>query len=200
MRVIGPRGEVTVDLADVIPILWRATGVALWQLEVAKGAGPNGTDLATAWLGGALEQEAVELQKRLVGYGVRCRLLPFAEFARRLGVGRERPEVRVRVREAPPSPPRPPEITSARPAPPPVVTAPPRPPEVPSAQPAGDEAPAEPEAETPAGSDQPEETSEAEAVVEPQETPGEEAVAEPPDAGDEVAPKKTRRKRSADQA
>ncbi|MDQ4005914.1 MAG: hypothetical protein M3135_06390 [Actinomycetota bacterium] len=109
IRVVGPRGEVTVDLADVIPILWRATGVALWQLDVAKGAGPRGTDAVTAWLAGALQQDAVALQKRLVSYGVRCRLVPFPEFARRLGVGRERPEVRVRVREAPARP-RPAEV------------------------------------------------------------------------------------------
>jgi phenylacetate-coenzyme A ligase PaaK-like adenylate-forming protein len=98
-RVLGPRGVVTVDLADVIPLLWRATGIALWQLDVEKGAGPDGTDVATAYLAGALPRDAEELRASLEPYGVRARVVDFAQFARRLGVGLERPEVRVRVRE-----------------------------------------------------------------------------------------------------
>ena len=99
-RIMGPRGTVTVDLADVIPLLWRATGVALWQLDVVKGGGEKGTDLATAYLAGALPRDEEALRSSLAPYGVKTRAVDFAQFARRLGVGLERPEVRVRVREA----------------------------------------------------------------------------------------------------
>ncbi len=98
-KILGARGNVTVDIADVIPLLWRATGVALWQLDVAKGAGERGTDVATAYLAGALPRDAEELRTSLEPYGVRTRVVDFAQFARRLGVGLERPEVRVRVRD-----------------------------------------------------------------------------------------------------
>ena len=99
-RIVGPRGDVTVDLADVIPILWRATGVALWQLDVQKGVGERGTDTATAYLAGALPRDVEVLRQSLDPYGVRARIVELPVFARRLGVGLERPEVRVRVREA----------------------------------------------------------------------------------------------------
>lgn len=98
-KIVGPRGDVTVDIADVIPILWRATGVALWQLDVQKGVGERGTDTATALLAGALPRDADALRQSLEPYGVRTRIVDFAQFARRLGVGLERPEVRVRIRE-----------------------------------------------------------------------------------------------------
>lgn len=99
-KVVGSRGEVTVDIADVIPILWRATGVALWQLDVHKGAGQKGTDVVTANLAGALPRDAQALRESLEPYGVNTRIVDFAQFTRRLGVGLERPEVRVRVRTA----------------------------------------------------------------------------------------------------
>jgi phenylacetate-coenzyme A ligase PaaK-like adenylate-forming protein len=211
IRVVGPRGEVTVDLADVIPILWRATGVALWQLDVAKGAGPNGTDLATAWLGGALQQDAVELQKKLVAYGVRCRLLPFAEFAKRLGVGRERSEVRVRVREAAAAP-RPPEIAAVPPTPPPSIPPPPPrqppgpPPEGPSEPPApppeapSDEAPVEVAGEptgetTPPDVPEPARDEPAPLVEEPvEDLPAEEPAGEEPVAEQPSRPPRRRRR------
>ncbi len=88
-----------VDIADVIPVLWRATGIALWQLDVLKGAGEKGTDIATAYVAGALPRDAEALRVSLEPYGVRTRVVDFAQFARRLGVGLERPEVRVRVRD-----------------------------------------------------------------------------------------------------
>ena len=102
-RIVGPRGVVHVDLADVIPLLWRATGVALWQLEVVRGAGERGTDVATAYLAGALPRDAEQLRRSLEPYGVRTRIVDFPRFARTLGVGLERPEVRVRVRDAEPT-------------------------------------------------------------------------------------------------
>ena len=98
-RILGARGNVMVDIADVIPVLWRATGIALWQLDVLKGAGEKGTDIATAYLAGALPRDAEALRVSLEPYGVRTRVVDFAQFARRLGVGLERPEVRVRVRD-----------------------------------------------------------------------------------------------------
>ena len=99
-RIGGPRGAVTVDLADVIPVLWRATGVPLWQLDVLKGGGPRGTDVVRADLGGALPREAAEIEQELTGYGIGTRVVPLRELTQRMGVGLERPEVRVRVRRA----------------------------------------------------------------------------------------------------
>jgi phenylacetate-coenzyme A ligase PaaK-like adenylate-forming protein len=101
-KVLGPRGEVTVDIADVIPILWRATGVALWQLDIQKGAGREGTDIVTALLAGALPGDAQALRQALEPYGVGTRIVDFAQFTRRLGVGLERSEERVRVHSAGP--------------------------------------------------------------------------------------------------
>jgi hypothetical protein len=98
-KILGARGNVTVDIADVIPLLWRATGVALWQLDVQKGAGERDTDIATAYLAGALPRDAETLRLSLEPYGVRTRTVDFAQFAKRLGVGLERAEVRVRVRD-----------------------------------------------------------------------------------------------------
>jgi phenylacetate-coenzyme A ligase PaaK-like adenylate-forming protein len=107
-RIVGPRGEVTVDIADVIPILWRASGVALWQLDVQKGAGEGGSDKVTAYLGGALTGDVEELRSTLEPYGIETRIVDFARFVQGMGVGLERPEVRVRVREAGQSPDAPP--------------------------------------------------------------------------------------------
>jgi phenylacetate-coenzyme A ligase PaaK-like adenylate-forming protein len=101
-RISGPRGEVTVDIADVIPILWRAGGVALWQLDVQKGAGAAGTDRVIAYLGGALRNDAEELRTTLEMYGIETRIVDFPRFTRAMGVGLERSEVRVRVREGSP--------------------------------------------------------------------------------------------------
>jgi phenylacetate-CoA ligase len=100
VKLVGPRGDVDVDLADVIPLLWRATGVPLWQLDVVKGGGAGGTDEVRADLAGALPRDAAELQRDLAVYGIRCRIVPLREFTQRMGVGLERPEVRVRVRTA----------------------------------------------------------------------------------------------------
>ncbi|HEV3475169.1 MAG TPA: AMP-binding protein [Actinomycetota bacterium] len=100
VRIVGPRGDINIDLADVIPVLWRATGVPLWQLDVVKGGGVGGTDQVRADLAGALPRDAAELQRELAGYGIRCRMVPLREFTQRMGVGLERPEVRVRVRTA----------------------------------------------------------------------------------------------------
>ena len=97
-RVVGSRGEVRVDLADVLPVLWGAPAVPLWQVEVLRGAGPGGTDLAYAHLGGALREDAEFLQKQLAPYGVRVRLVPLKELGRRMGLGTERPEQRVVIR------------------------------------------------------------------------------------------------------
>ncbi|MGH2711063.1 MAG: AMP-binding protein [Actinomycetota bacterium] len=99
-RISGPRGEVVVDIADVIPILWRAGGVALWQLDVQKGGGEGGTDRVIAYLAGALSADAEQLRKNLEPYGIETRLVDFPRFTRAMGVGLERPEVRVRVRNA----------------------------------------------------------------------------------------------------
>jgi phenylacetate-coenzyme A ligase PaaK-like adenylate-forming protein len=99
-RIVGPRGEVTVDIADVIPILWRAAGVALWQLDVQKGGGEGGSDKVTAYLGGALSADAEDLRTNLEPYGIETRIVDFARFVRGMGVGLERAEVRVRVRDA----------------------------------------------------------------------------------------------------
>lgn len=99
-RILGPKGEVAVDLADVIPILWRAAGVAIWQIDIQKGGGERGTDKVTAYLGGALPGDAEELRRNLEPYGIETRIVDFARFVRGMGVGLERPEVRVRVREA----------------------------------------------------------------------------------------------------
>lgn len=99
-RVVGSNGEVMVDVSDVLPTLWRASNVPLWQLEIVRGGGPDGTDAINAHLGGVVEAEAEELQRSLAPYGVRCRLVSFQDLSRRMGVGLERPEVRVRVREA----------------------------------------------------------------------------------------------------
>ena len=99
-RIVGPRGEVTVDIADVIPILWRAAGVALWQLDVQKGGGEGGSDKVTAYLGGALPADAEDLRTNLEPYGIETRMVDFARFVRGMGVGLERAEVRVRVRDA----------------------------------------------------------------------------------------------------
>ena len=98
-KILGPQGNVTVDIADVIPVLWRASGIALWQLDVLKGAGDNGTDVVTAYLAGALPRDAEAMRLSLEPYGVRTRVVDFAQFARRLGVGLERPEMRVRIRD-----------------------------------------------------------------------------------------------------
>ena len=99
-RIAGPRGEVSVDIADVIPTLWRASGVALWQLDVQKGEGEGGSDKVTLYLGGALPGDAEELKSSLEPYGIATRIVDFARFVRGMGVGLERPEVRVRVRDA----------------------------------------------------------------------------------------------------
>lgn len=107
-KIRGPKGEVTVDIADVIPILWRAAGVALWQLDVHKGAGEGGTDKVIAHLGGALPGDAEELRGNLEPYGIESRIVEFARFVRGMGVGLERPEVRVRVHDSPGAGPEPP--------------------------------------------------------------------------------------------
>jgi len=96
-RVLGSRGEVRVDLADVLPTMWRASAIPLWQLELVRGGGPAGSDAVYANLGGAVRQDAEELQRSLAPYGVRCRLVPYPEFSRRLGVGLERLESRISI-------------------------------------------------------------------------------------------------------
>ena len=98
-RVRGARGPVEIDVADVLPALWRATGVPLWQVEILRGAGPDRTDVVVANLGGALARDVDDLGRALGPLGVRCRAVPFAELRQRMGVGRERPESRVVVRE-----------------------------------------------------------------------------------------------------
>lgn len=98
-RVLGSRGEVRADLADVLPTLWRATAIPLWQLELVRGGGPAGSDAVNANLGGAVRQDAEELQRSLAPYGVRCRLVPYPELSRRLGVGLERLESRISIRD-----------------------------------------------------------------------------------------------------
>lgn len=98
--VMGSKGRVQVDLADVLPVLWRATGVPQWQVDVNRGAGERETDSVTAWLGGAGPEDVRELQRAMAPFGVRCRAVPLSDLNRRMGVGMERPEVRVRVRGA----------------------------------------------------------------------------------------------------
>ncbi|HEX2030532.1 MAG TPA: hypothetical protein VHL78_03910, partial [Actinomycetota bacterium] len=99
-RVRGARGPVSVDVADVLPALWRATGVPLWQVEILKGAGPDRSDVVVANLGGALPRDVEELGRALAPLGVRCRAVPFADLRQRMAVGRERAEDRVVVRDA----------------------------------------------------------------------------------------------------
>ncbi|MGH2723860.1 MAG: hypothetical protein ACRDI0_06275 [Actinomycetota bacterium] len=98
-RVAGPRGPVEVDVADALPHLWRATGIPLWQVEIRRKAGEMGTDVVEALLGGAMPRDAEELGRRLAPLGVRCRTVPFPELRQRMGVGMERAEHRVIVRE-----------------------------------------------------------------------------------------------------
>lgn len=100
-RVAGPRGELSVDLADVFPVLWSAGAVPLWQVEVVRGGGPGGTDAVRAYLGGVSEGESDELRSRLAPLGVRCRTVAMRDLSRRMGLGRERPEERVVIRPAP---------------------------------------------------------------------------------------------------
>jgi len=144
VRVFGSRGRVDVDLADVLPLLWQAHGVPLWQIDVARGGGPEGTDLVHAYLGGALENDVRELQRSLAPHGVRCRIVDLRDLGRRMGVGTERPEERVVVGPAavrwdhrPPTGglrPRTPRPPAREPAPPEPSPPPERPPpEVPEA-------------------------------------------------------------------
>ena len=100
-RVAGRQGPVEVDVADALPALWRATGIPLWQVEIRRGAGPSGTDVVEAMLGGAVPQDVEDLRRRLAPLGVRCRPVPFAELRQRMGVGLERAEQRVVVRGGP---------------------------------------------------------------------------------------------------
>lgn len=90
------KGDVLVDLADVMPALWRATGVPVWELEVTRDSREGRADTVVAYLGGAEQPQAREVQKALAPYGIRCKVLPFQQLSRRLGVGLERPEARVR--------------------------------------------------------------------------------------------------------
>jgi phenylacetate-CoA ligase len=119
-RVRGARGPVALDVADVLPALWRATGIPLWQVEVVRGGGPDGADAVYANLGGALPRDAELLRRNLGPLGVEPRLVPFPELRQRMGVGLERPEVRVLVRRAVHAPAsRPPELrVSPSPTPP----------------------------------------------------------------------------------
>ncbi|HEX9823757.1 MAG TPA: hypothetical protein VGB51_05100 [Actinomycetota bacterium] len=98
--VSGPRGPLEVDLADILPELWGARGVALWQVEVTRGGGLAGADAIVARLGGASPGDVAQVQARLAPYGVRCRAVPVRELGQRMGVGTERPERRVVVRAA----------------------------------------------------------------------------------------------------
>ena len=99
-NVTGPTGPLEVDLADVLPELWAARGVALWQLELERGGGLRGSDAIVAYVGGASPREISQLQAKLAPYGVRCWSMPVRDLGRRMGVGTERPERRVVVRSA----------------------------------------------------------------------------------------------------
>ncbi|MGH2740863.1 MAG: phenylacetate--CoA ligase family protein [Actinomycetota bacterium] len=90
------KGEVPVDLADVMPALWRASSVPVWELEVIRDPRGGGSDSIVAYLGGADQDQAREVQRALAPYGVRCKVLPFPQLSRRLALGLERPEARVR--------------------------------------------------------------------------------------------------------
>ncbi|HUG88739.1 MAG TPA: hypothetical protein VMP42_08220 [Actinomycetota bacterium] len=107
VRTVGSQGEVRVDLAEVLPVLWEARGVPLWQIEVARGAGPDRTDLVTAYLGGASERDVPTIETALRPFGVRARSVPLQDLGRRMGMGTERLEERVVIRHEPSAPPPP---------------------------------------------------------------------------------------------
>jgi hypothetical protein len=100
-RVRLKSGETTVDLADVLPLLWRSEGVLLWQVELVPNGATGGADRVNAYLAGP-EREVRQLGKALARDGVKFQSVPFRELTRRMGVGLERPEVRVVVRPAAP--------------------------------------------------------------------------------------------------
>ncbi|HEX6207711.1 MAG TPA: hypothetical protein VF058_05055 [Actinomycetota bacterium] len=104
VRTTGSQGEVRLDLAEVLPVLWEARGVPLWQVEIARGAGPGRADLVTAYLGGAGERDAEQVERALGPFGVRSRPVPLQDLGRRMGMGTERPEERVVVRSSAPPP------------------------------------------------------------------------------------------------
>jgi phenylacetate-CoA ligase len=97
-RVPGPSGTRWLDVADLFPVLWRAP-VALWQIEILRGTGGRGTDVVVVNVAGGRPQAVEALRRRLEEAGVGCREVGFAEFSRTMGVGRERLEERVVVRE-----------------------------------------------------------------------------------------------------